>query len=175
MDGNFEGAFHTVLFYAGKDTFSETVLTDLEGVVVRKSGETIIIPPGICDFNLGIGVWTKSTYEGSETLAPAGIPYLPDGLRKMIRAAERQAVSEKRRPKVRGGVLPELYAPIPEGKRNDTLARRAGYLLGKRKLTEEQTLEVLLDINQRCCQPPLGLCEVRNVARSIAKLNRRHG
>jgi hypothetical protein len=93
----------------------------------------------------------------------------------MIRAAERQILAEKRKPKLRGGVLPELYAPIPEGKRNDTLAQRAGYLLGKRKLTEEQTFEVLLDINKRCCQPPLDATEVGRVARSIAKKHRRHG
>lgn len=174
MDGEYEGGFHTMLFYVGKETFLRTALPELDGVIVEGSGEVITIPPGICDYGLGLGVWTKS-YEGPETLAPVGIPYLPDGLRKMIRAAERQTLAEKRKPKLRGGVLPELYAPIPEGKRNDTLAQRAGYLLGKRKLTEEQTLEVLLDINKRCCQPPLDATEVGRVARSIAKTHGRHG
>jgi hypothetical protein len=174
MDGDCESVTHTVLYFSGKDTFSETALADLPGVFVRKSGEPVIIPPGMCDFGLGIGVWTKSTYEGQDTLAPVGITCLPDGLRKMIRAAERQALAEQRKPKLHGGVLPELYAPVAEGGRNNTLAQRAGYLLGVRKLTEEQTLKVLLDINQRCCQPPLGLCEVRNIARSIANKHHRH-
>ena len=175
MDGEYEGGFHTMLYYVGKETFLRTALPELDGVIVEGSGEVITIPPGVCDYGLGLGVWMKSTYEGSETLAPFGIPYLPDDLRKMIRAAERQDLAQKRLPKLHGGVLPELYAPVAEGWRNNTLARRACYLLGVRKLTEEQTLEVLLDINQRCCQPPLGLCEVRNIARSIAKKHRRHG
>lgn len=175
MDGEYEGGFHTMLYYVGKETFLRTALPELDGVIVEGSGELITIPPGVCDFGLGLGVWTKLSYEGPETIAPFGIPYLPDGLRKIIRAAERQALAEKRKPKVRGGVLPELYVPVAEGGRNNALTRRAGFLLGVRKLTEEQTLEVLLDINQRCCQPPLGLCEVRNIARSIAKKHHHHG
>lgn len=175
MDGEYEGGFHTMLYYVGKETFLRTALSELDGVIVEGSGEVITIPPGVCDYGLGLGLWIRSTYEGSETLSPFGIPYLPDGLRKMIRAAERQALAEKRQPKLRSGVLPELYAPVAEGGRNNTLARRAGYLLAVRKLTEEQTLEVLLDINQRCCQPPLDASEVGDVVRSIAKKHRRHG
>lgn len=175
VDGKREGVFHTVLFYAGKDTFCETAMDDLEGVVISKSGESTIIPPGSCDFGLGLGVVTRSTFEGPDKLTPIGVPYLPDGLRQMIRAAERRTLAEKRKPKVHGGVLPELYAPVPEGERNNALARRAGYLLGVRKLTEEKALEVLQDINQRCCQPPLDPCEVGKIARSIAKKHGRHG
>ena len=175
MDGEYERGFHTMLYYVGKETFLKTALSELDGVFVEESGAVLTIPPGICDYGLGLGVSIKSTYEGPETLTPVGIPYLPDDLRKMIRAAERQDLADMRKPKLRGGVLPELYAPVAEGGRNNALARRAGFLLGIRKLTEEQTLEALLDINQRCCQPPLGLCEVRNIARSIAKKHHRHG
>ena len=156
MDGQYEGGFHTMLYYVGKETFLRTALSELDGVIVEGSSEVITIPPGVCDYGLSLGVWMRSTYEGSETLSPFGIPYLPDGLRQMIRVAERQALAEKRQPKLRSGVLQELYAPVGEGGRNNALARRAGYLLGVRKLTEEQTFEVLLDINQRFCQPPPG-------------------
>ena len=175
MEGEWQGGFHTMLYYVGKETFLRTALSELDGVVVEESGEVITIPPGICDYGLGLGVGLQSTYEGFETLAPVGIPYLPDGLRKMIRAAERQALADKRKPKLRGGVLPELYTPVAEGGRNNALARRAGFLLGVRKLTEEQTLKALLDINQRCCQPPLDICDVQSVVRSIAKRHQRHG
>lgn len=175
MDGEHKGQFHIMLYYAGKEAFLRTALSELDGVIVEESGEAITIPPAVCEYGLDIGVRTMATYEDPEQLSPLGIPYLPDGLRKMIRAAERQAFAKQRTPKARGGVLPELYAPVAEGGRNTALARRAGYLLGVRKLTEEQTLEALLDINQQCCQPPLGFCEVRNIARSIAKKHRRHG
>ena len=161
--------------HSRKIQFLETGLDDLPGVYVRSSGELILLPPHELNFDSDFGLVARSMYEREDTLAPFGIPYLPDGLRKMIRAAERQTLADKRKPKLRAGVLPELYAPIAEGGRNNTLARRAGYLLGVRKLTEAQTLEALLDINQRCCQPPLGLCEVSNIARSIAKKHHRHG
>lgn len=175
MDGKFEGGFHTMLYYVGKETFLRTALSELDGVVVEGSGEVITIPPGICDYGLALGVSTKSTYEGPETLAPVGIPYLPDSLRKMIRAAERQALADKRKPNSRRGVLPELYTPIPEGGRNNELTRRVGHLLGIRKLTEEQALNALLHINQRCCQPPLDIRDVQRVVSSIAKKHYRHG
>lgn len=175
MDDEYQGGFHTMLYYVGKETFLRGAPAELDGVIVEGSGEVISIPPGVCDYGLGLGVWTKLSYEGPETLAPIGIPYLPEGLRKMIRKAERQTLAEKRQPKIRGGVLPELYAPVTEGGRNNALARRAGYLLGVRKLTEKQALEALLDINHRCCQPPLDASEVGDVVRSIAKKHRRHG
>jgi hypothetical protein len=167
--------FHTVLYRCGKDQFAETDLNDLPGVVVRASGELVLLPPFEVELDRDLGHVARVTLEGPETLAPVEILHLPDGLRKIIRAAERQALAEKRQPKLRSGVLQELYTPVAEGARNNTLAQRAGYLLGVRKLTEEQTLEVLLDINQRFCQPPLGFCEVRNIARSIAKKHHRHG
>ena len=175
MKGEWEGGFHTMLYYVGKETFLRTALLELDGVVVEGSGEVITIPPGVCDYGLGLGVSTKSTYEGFETLAPVGIPDLPDGLRKMIRAAERQILADKRKPKLRAGVLPELYTPIPEGGRNNELTRRVGHLLGVRKLTEQQALAALLDINKRCCQPPLDIRDVERVVSSIAKKHHRHG
>jgi hypothetical protein len=173
--GQSQGRFHTVLFYSDQDQFMETSIVDLPGVFVRASGEMILLPPYefVCESETELVA--RSMYEREDTLAPVGIPFLPDGLRKMIRAAERQILADKRKPKLRAGVLPELYAPIAEGRRNNTLAQRAGYLLGVRKLTEAQTLEALLDINQRCCQPPLLLCEVTKIARSIANKHHRNG
>lgn len=175
VDGQCGDGFHTVLYYVGKDSFRETVLHDLPGVVVRESGELTIIPPGISYFGQSADVGIRSTYEGQDILSPSGIKCLPDGLRRMIRAAERQALAANRKPKVGGGVLRELYTPVVEGGRNNAMTRRAGFLLGVRKMTEQQALEALLDINQRCCQPPLDACEVRAVIRSIAKRERRDG
>ena len=57
---------------------------------------------------------------------------------------------------------------IPEGRRNDTLTRLAGYL---RRMGQSQAeIETaLLDANTRRCIPPLPETEVRNIAASVAR------
>jgi hypothetical protein len=75
---------------------------------------------------------------------------------------------------IRPNVKAELYTPVTEGGRNNALTKRAGYLIGQKRLNETDTFQALFDINQRCCIPPLGACEVRNVVRSIFKRHHRH-
>jgi hypothetical protein len=175
VSGVSEGRFHTCLFYSGKDQFLEGGLDLFPGVFVRRSGELIPIPPTVEKFVLDEQQHMRSCYEQQDVLAPAGITIIPDGLRKIIRASERQSLTAKRQTQGNGGVRKELYDTVTEGGRNNALARRAGFLIRVHKLTEEQLLEELMIINQRCCQPPLGFCEVRNTARSIFKKHSRHG
>lgn len=174
VDGVSEGRFHTLLFYAGKDQFLESGLDLCPGVIVRKSGELISIPPTVEKFVLDEQQHLVSRYEQQDILAPHGITMLPNGLRKVIRATERNSLKAKRQPQGNGGVRKELYDPVTEGGRNNALARRAGYLMRVHKFTEEQLVTELGIINQRCCQPPLGFCEVRNTARSIFRKHTRH-
>ena len=55
--------------------------------------------------------------------------------------------------------------PIPEGYRNESLTRIAGYL---RLYHREQVLEALLiGINKARCQPPLERQEVRVIVKSV--------
>lgn len=167
--------FHTILLYSGKEQFSGTNIKDLPGVSVHQSGVMITLPPSTMTWGFDLPVETQYSYECHNYTAPAGIKTISDELRAIIRAAERQALTEKRNRRARGGVLAELYVPVAEGARNNEIARRAGYLLGKRKLTEAKTLEVLLDINRRYFEPPLEDDEVRNTVKSIAKKHRRDG
>ena len=175
FNGVSEGRFHTLLFYAGKDRFLENSLDLLPGVVVRKAGELISLPPTVEKFVLDENQHMVSRYEQQDVLAPHGVTMLPEGLRKAIRTAERQTLKASQQPKGPGGVRKELYDTVTEGGRNNALARRAGYMMRTHKLTEEQLVTELQIINERCCQPPLGFCEVRNIARSIFKKHCRHG
>ena len=174
VNGVLEGRFHTCLFYSGKDQFLEGGLDLVPGVFVRRPGELISIPPTVETFVLDEHQHMRSCYEQQDVSAPAGITIIPDGLRKIIRAAERQFLTVKRQTQGNGGVRRELYDTVTEGGRNNALARRAGFLIRVYKLTEEQLIEELMIINRRCCQPPLGFCEVRNTARSIFKKHSRH-
>ena len=172
--GKSKGHFHTVLFYSGKDCFLETVLDDFPEVVVRASGELISLPPEEFKLDPDIGVSARSFYECQDTITPVGITVLPDGLRELIRAAERRKMTAAKDFSIRPSVKAELYTPVTEGGRNNALTKRAGYLIGQKQLNETDTFQALLDINQRCCIPPLGACEVRNVVRSIFKRHHRH-
>ena len=100
---------------------------------------------------------------------------MPDSLYKIIRAAERGKMALAKEFSSRSGVRAELFTQVTEGGRNSAITRRAGYLIGQKRLNETDALEVLLNINHRCCIPPLGASEVRNIVRSIFKRHLRHG
>jgi hypothetical protein len=57
---------------------------------------------------------------------------------------------------------------VPEGERNDTVARLTGHLLG-RNIDAEQVHEQMQQWNQIHCSPPLDADEVTNTVNSIAK------
>jgi Primase C terminal 1 (PriCT-1) len=61
-----------------------------------------------------------------------------------------------------------LLRNIPEGQRNDSLARIVGHLLA-RGVDEHVALELLLAVNQARCRPPLPDREVVAVAESILR------
>ena len=173
--GQSQGRFHTVLFYTGKDQFLENSLDALPGVFVRASGELISLPPEEIEFIPDTGIITKSIYECQDTLTPVGIKTMPDSLYKIIRAAERGKMALAKEFSSRSGVRAELFTQVTEGGRNNAITRRAGYLIGQKRLKETDALEVLLNINHRCCIPPLGASEVRNIVRSIYKRHVRNG
>lgn len=59
--------------------------------------------------------------------------------------------------------------PIPEGLRNDSLARIAGRLHHHHGLRSPDELYGVLAVTNRRCQPPLSERELRNIAESVAR------
>lgn len=169
-----EGRFHTVLYYAGKDQFLESALDQIPGVWVRRSGERVILPPSELSILQDKKPILRSSYELEGTIAPNGIAYLPDDLLKIIRTAERQKMLQRSAFPTAGKVKAELYSTVLEGARDTTLTRRAGYLIGYKKLSKDDALLTLRNINQRCCVPPLDDPGVRKIVNSIYKRHHRH-
>jgi hypothetical protein len=61
-----------------------------------------------------------------------------------------------------------LTGPIPEGQRNETLTKRAGYY--HRKIADDETVRNLVhSANRMHCQPPLSSREVDSILDSILK------
>ncbi len=58
---------------------------------------------------------------------------------------------------------------IPEGSRNDTIARVAGKLLRQWGLGGDFILDLVLAFNEARCVPPLPADEVRRTVESIAR------
>jgi Bifunctional DNA primase/polymerase, N-terminal/AAA domain/Primase C terminal 1 (PriCT-1) len=81
-------------------------------------------------------------------------------------AAPAQAIPEQ--PTVpEKSAAPAQASGIPEGKRNSTLLRWSGSLRHW-GASEEAIAQVLLIMNQACCQPPIGEEEVRAIAKSAS-------
>lgn len=164
-----------LLFRTGAHVFHDLHFSDLPGVVIQKSGTLATIAPG---FSAGCAPSCPDTdlaYAYGRSYAEFGIPEMPEGLLDLYRLERSRVKQQERKQYVSKGVGAKLFDPISEGSRNSELARRAGYLIGRERMSEEAARDVLLHINDECCQPPLGAKEVADIARSISRRHARHG
>lgn len=93
------------------------------------------------------------------------LPTLPHWLRDALGApAQTPAV---RRTDDAAWLVKVLEYQVPEGMRNDTLARLMGHLLGHREDARLATV-ILTAVNSIACDPPLPQSEVMRIANSIA-------
>ncbi len=116
------------------------------GIDVRGDGGYVILPPS----------------EGYTIESRAPIADAPDWLLEALRDQPRKPSGPGRS----GLSIPDNGEPIPDGRRNETLASIAGRLHdGTRDLSQLE--EALLDINEARCLPPLPPEQVRKIAGSI--------
>jgi hypothetical protein len=123
----------------------------LPGIDVRGNGGYVLAPPS-CHVSGRPYVWEVSSWD--HEFAPT-----PEWLLNYLH-----------QPKFReSNIREELFSEIiHEGSRNDTIARLAGYLLGK-GIRGGETLSLCLSVNQTKCCPPLPHEEVLTIVNSIAK------
>lgn len=121
---------------------------------------------------------------GYIVIAPSNIngkPYrfrfLLDGWQDLTEWAYEPARAGKKRPGARLGLdlsrvkpLVDTERKVPQGQRNNELARVAGLYYAK-GLGQEEVLALCEAWNRRCCQPPLGASELRM---TVASIGRRH-
>lgn len=120
------------------------------GLDIRSDGGYIIAPPSIHPSG-GLYQWREG--HGPDELSPAPAPdWLIDRLRSS---------------KSTGTHRPFVDGAIPDGKRNDALARLAGVVRNK-GCGEEEIFALISAVNSRRCSPPLPEAEVRAIAKSIS-------
>jgi hypothetical protein len=119
-----------------------------KGIDVRGDGGFVLCPPSIHPDG-PIYAWTNppSALVG----AP---PWVLDKITTKTELAIVQAASE--------------IGSLPEGCRNDGLARFGGFLR-RRGFSQVQIEAILIDKNARRCRPPLPTDEVRKIAASVAR------
>jgi len=167
--------YHTVVLYTGKNRFRGCELSPDTGVLIKKAGHQIILPPGISKTDLGYKLITEISYISPRSPFLDGIRYMSDDLLNAIRLSERNENSSTKSSKTYRGMRGRMFDPIDEGGRNDELTRRAGYLLGHKKYNPDVARNILLQINHDCCNPPLPEKEVLLIVRSISKRHSDHG
>lgn len=166
---------HMFLYRSGNRTFPHWIFESLPGVVLWNSGEIAPVCPGYSDSCHPMCPSVDYAYGNGRDYATYGIPDLPTKLIDLLELEQGRALHRQRAKAAAKSVKLELFDPISKGSRNHELTRRAGYLIGRVKMSEEEAREVLLQINDECCQPPLCEREVANIARSISRRHARHG
>ncbi len=78
------------------------------------------------------------------------------------------AIADIQKPKGQPTNWRQFSDPLPEGQRNDTLARVSGALLA-RGVEPHLCLDLLLAYNNSHCSPPLAPEEVATIVASIAR------
>ena len=74
-------------------------------------------------------------------------------------------------------MLPDDWQPyeppevVPEGQRNETLARLAGWLM-QSGMGLDDAEAMMRDYNAVACRPPLPVAEVERIARSVSRYHR---
>ena len=166
---------HVLHFSSGPRTFSRWPFSSLPGVVLLGSGEYAPIGPGYSEPCDKLCPSVDYSYGYGRSYTEFGIPELLPELVDRLTLEQADSRHKRRAQTSSKGVKRELFDPIPAGSRNNELTRRAGYLIGVKKMAEDVVLTVLMQINAECCQPPLDAKEVANIVRSIARRHRRHG
>lgn len=128
----------------------------LPGVDLRGDGGYVVAPPSIHQ--------SGNRYEWMLDPFDTPLAPLPDWL---LRTGD--DATARRTPRRAPGNWPLLLrTPVPEGRRNQTLTRVAGYLLRASGIGSESALELAFAWNRAYCQPPLDRDEIVTIFYSIA-------
>lgn len=142
-------------YFAHPGTQVDNAVGILPGVDLRGDGGYVVAPPSIHQSGARYH-WLVPPF--STPLAP-----LPAWLR-----SSRQRVQRPTARPERTGWRHMLQTQVPEGRRNQTLTRIAGYLLRIPGVDPFASFELVFAWNQVYCQPPLGRDEVIAIFNSIA-------
>jgi replicative DNA helicase len=135
-------------------------------------GQGIVIAPPSVHPSGHVYQWETPLPPFNDTPLPLAPPLLIDALRAQARASVSGGLIA-RDPAAEGWVSSALRNGAPEGQRNVTCARLAGYLLGK-GLPEDVVETMLLGFAARCV-PSLPDREVTRAVQSVARRERASG
>jgi len=143
-------------YFAHPGGHVENAVGLLPGVDVRGDGGYVVAPPSIHQ--------SGARYEW--LIAPSEVPLAetPDWI---VRRDARNVV-QARESRPRDNWPDLLRRHVPEGRRNQTLTRIAGYLLRQHGLNHYSALELVFAWNLVYCSPPLSREEVLGIFNSIA-------
>jgi hypothetical protein len=150
------GGMHYLFEYPEGSGIRNSTSKLAEGLDVRGEGGYIIVPPSR----------TTQPYEVLDAL-PLAAP--PEWLTETLTEPKRASEAGKVRSIATATSVGACGPPIPQGSRDDTLARIAGRLHDGTRGLDDLAAQ-LLEINARRCEPPLPDQQVLKVARSIHSL-----
>jgi hypothetical protein len=147
------GGIHYLFAYPAGVEIRNSAGKLAEGLDVRGEGGYIVGPP-------------SSTMRPYEVLDALPLVAPPEWLTEILTEPKRASEAAQARNITTATSVGACGPPIPQGSRDNTLARIAGRLHDGTRSLDDLTAE-LLEINARRCEPPLPDQQVVKVARSI--------
>ena len=152
-----------IYFETGDLKVPNSVSSIAPGIDVRGLGGYVVGPDSITP--KGTYIWDL------DHLSPIGrLAKIPAKLLQLILSDNVQSPCV---PFPKSNVRNELLEPIEQGKRNNIIASRIGFLL--KRLEPEQAWRAIEHINTKCCKPPLEQRELYRTFHSILKRELSHG
>ena len=164
-DDGFQPWTDKILMYTGQDEFPDMYSRSHEGVFLQRSNLIHSLPPTLhekCGKNCN-SRW--SGYRGPKDLLECGVRFMTQEFYLSLRPSENNKDSIPT-----SFIRANLFEPIAEGERNNTLFKRLCYLRATKGLQREELISVAQVIQEKCFDKPFeNPRELENIVKSVLK------
>ena len=164
-DQGFQPWTDNTLMYTGRKEFPDMYSTSHQGVFLQRSNLIHALPPSLhrkCGENC-VPHW--SGYRGPKDILECGVRVMTQDFYLSLRSVLDDSNSVSR-----SAIKADLFEPVPEGERNNTLFKRLCHLRATKGFGYEELITVARVIQNECFDKPFeNPREIESIVKSVLK------